>query len=206
MDALAGLYRIQDKLMDAEPLMTKAVDGRRRVLGEQNPDTLASLNGVALLYLNQGKYSQADALFTKVLEDRRRVLGGDHLDTARVLQTLGRMRLEQQRYAEAETLLGDALTSQEKKSPDSWERYNSQSMLGASLAGQRKYVEAELLLLSGYQGLLQRQASVPWENQSAISQAGERIVQLYQDWAKAEKAAEWQEKLRSASAAGRRTP
>lgn len=47
--------------------------------------------------------------------------------------------------------------------PESWERYNCQSLLGASLAGEREYDEAEPLLASGYQGMSQRQASIPAE-------------------------------------------
>jgi len=69
-------------------------------------------------------------------------------------------------------------------------------MLGASLAGQREYDQAEPLLLSGYQGLKQRELAIPWANRSALKQAGERIVELYQDWGKPEKAAESRERLR----------
>jgi urease accessory protein UreF len=74
-------------------------------------------------------------------------------------------------------------------------------MLGGSLAGQQKYAEAESLLLSGYRGLIQRENTVPRENRSEILQAGERIVQLYQDLGKPEKAAEWQAKLDKRKAA-----
>jgi hypothetical protein len=75
-------------------------------------------------------------------------------------------------------------------------------MLGASLAGQRKYGDAEPLLLAGYQGLSNRESTIPAPNRSAIEQAGERIVQLYQDWAMPEKAAEWREKIRRRKSAG----
>jgi hypothetical protein len=114
---------------------------------------------------------------------------------------MGRMRLQQRRYVEAEPLLREALSGQEKKSPDAWERYDSQSMLGASLAGQRKYGEAEPLLLAGYQGLVRREAAIPWPNRPALEQADERIVQLYQAWSKREEAAEWRENMRQRRAA-----
>jgi len=195
MDALAGLYRITERYADAEPLLTEVLEARRGVLGEQHPDTLASLNSMALLYLEQHRYAQAEDLFNRVMEVRRRVLGPDHPDTISVLDSLGRMRLEQLRYAEAEVPLQEAPSLQEKKSPNSWERYDTESMLGASLAGQGKYSDAEALLLSGYRGLLNRESSIPAPNRSAMKQAGGRIVQLYQDWGKPDQAADWRTRL-----------
>ena len=38
--------------------------------------------------------------------------------------------------------------------PDDWQRFRAESLLGASLAGEKKYAEAEPLLLEGYQGML----------------------------------------------------
>ncbi|MBV9036608.1 MAG: hypothetical protein JO182_19120 [Acidobacteriaceae bacterium] len=37
----------------------------------------------------------------------------------------------------------------------------------------------------------QRENIIPAYNRPKLEQAGERIVQLYQDWGKPEKAAEW---------------
>jgi eukaryotic-like serine/threonine-protein kinase len=68
-------------------------------------------------------------------------------------------------------------------------------LLGASLAGQKKYAEAEPLLVSGYEGMRQRADTVPVYNRSQLEQAGKWIVQLYQDWGQPEKAAEWRAKL-----------
>jgi tetratricopeptide (TPR) repeat protein len=200
IDALGGLYRVEGRYLDAEPLLTEAVDGRRRVLGEQNPDTLVSMNSMALLLLDQRNYAQAEVLFSQVLEARRRVLGLDHPDTTSVLDSLARIRLQQQRYAEAEPVLREALAVQEKKNRDSWERYDSQSMLGACLEGQGQYGGAEPLLVAGYEGLANRESTIPWPNRSALDLAGQRIVQLYRNWGKPEKAAAWQEKLKVAQA------
>jgi Tetratricopeptide repeat len=55
---------------------------RRRVLGEEHPDTLASYAVLAWLEGLQGRYGQAEKLYRQVLADRRRVLGEDHPDTA----------------------------------------------------------------------------------------------------------------------------
>ena len=53
--------------------------------------------------------------------------------------------------AEGEPLLQETLAGYETV-PDSWRRYDTQSMFGAGLAGQGKYAEAEAQLLSGLSG------------------------------------------------------
>jgi hypothetical protein len=58
-------------------------------------------------------------------------------------------------------------------------------MLGASVAGLRKYAEAEPLLISGYQGMAKkRQDSIPSENSEALDDVRGWIGQLYQRWGK----------------------
>ena len=42
-----------------------------------------------------------------------------------------------------------------------WTTFNTKSLLGASLLGQKKYAEAEPLLVAGYSGLKQREAKIP---------------------------------------------
>lgn len=192
---LAQVYQCQGKYAEAEPLFFKVLEVRRRVLGEGHFSTLVSMNYLADLYRIEGKDSQAEALYTTVLERRRRVLGPEHPDTAEVLDSFGQMRLEERKYFQAETLLREALSAREKRSPDSWQRFNSESMLGAALAGQKKYRAAEPLLISGYEGLLRREASVPQNARSAVEQAGERIVEFYRASGSTEKAAEWKSEI-----------
>jgi hypothetical protein len=78
--------------------------------------------------------------------------------------------------------------------PDSWERYNCQSMLGGSLEGQAKFAEAEPLLLTGYVGVIRWQATIPIQERRVLSEARERIVQLYEEWQKPEKALQWHQR------------
>ena len=197
MNNLALSYLDQGEYTNAEPLFDKAFNVQRRVLGREHPDTLTYASNLALLYLRQSRYAMAEALFLKILDARRRLLGPEHPATANVLASLANVRLRKHGYARAEPLLREALGIQEKKNPDSWEQFNSRSMLGHSLAGQEKYAEAEALLLSGYEGLLQRKATIPSYNRVAIEEAGERIVQFYQHWNRPEKAVTWREKLRA---------
>ena len=194
MTSLGVMYRNQGKVGQAEPLLSKALETRRRVLGEEHPATLVAMSNLGTLYRDQGKYADSEALFTNVLKVRRTKLAPDHPDITSAVTSLGLARLRQQKYIDAESALREALANHEKTTSDRWEKYNCQNLLGGSLSGQGKHEEAEPLLLSGYQGLLQREGTIPRESRFFMKEAGERIVLLYQAWGKPAKAAEWIQK------------
>jgi tetratricopeptide (TPR) repeat protein len=52
-----------------------------QVLGPEHPDTLNTVNNLALLYDVQGKYVQAEPLYQRALTASERVLGADHPNT-----------------------------------------------------------------------------------------------------------------------------
>lgn len=70
------------------------------------------------------------------------------------------------------------------------------ALVGASLAGQKRFAEAEPLLLSGHQGLVERQSAIPAGSRRVVNDAGLRTAQFYQNWGQPEKAREWDEKMR----------
>jgi tetratricopeptide (TPR) repeat protein len=194
---LAGLYGDQRQYSKAEPRMTEAVNRESRALGPENPNTLAGKSSLARLYADEGKDPAAEALFTSILPVQVRVLGEMHPFTLDSRRRLGRLQLREHKYPGADATLQSALRGYEKAMPESWERYDCLSMLGASLAGRKHYAEAEPLLLSGYQGMVERAGTIPFKDRPAIQQAGQSIVQLYESWAKPEKAAEWRQTLKA---------
>ena len=54
---------------------------RRRVLGDDHPDTLTSRANLAWLAARQGRIAVAEELYRQLLADRNRVLGASHPDT-----------------------------------------------------------------------------------------------------------------------------
>jgi eukaryotic-like serine/threonine-protein kinase len=194
---LGALYRREGKYAQADAALTRVVQDQRRLLGEAHPDTLRSMNDLAVLYHDEGKDEMAEPLLIKALELRRRVLGPANPDTLSTMGALAEVELKQQKCADAEPLLREAVSTTEKTGPDTWNRYYLQALLGASLAGQKRFAEAEPLLVSGREGMLQRQATVPTDNLSRMVQAGQRIVELYESWGKLEKAAEWRQKVQA---------
>ena len=98
---------------------------------------------------------------------------------------LGRVQLLQAKYKEAATTLAEALKAYERALPKSWERYKCEVLLGASLAGERKYQEAEPLLVSGYDGMAERRATMPPDGRADLEYTGAQIVQLHGAFEKA---------------------
>ena len=83
--------------------------------------------------------------------------------------------------------------------PSKRSRHTSGTSLGASLAGQKKYADAEPQLVSGYEGMKRRQDAMTAPDRPALDEAGQSILKLYRDWGKPEKAAEWKQKVQSTS-------
>ena len=77
---------------------------RRRVLGEDHPDTLTTRGTLAWTVELQGRYADAEQQYRSLLADRERILGASHPDTLIARQEVARMLGMQRRYAEAEQL------------------------------------------------------------------------------------------------------
>jgi hypothetical protein len=60
---------------------------------------------------------------------------------------------------------------------------------------RKQYAEAELLVISGYNGRRQREAKIPAANKPRLQKAGERLIQFYEETAQPDKAAKWKQKL-----------
>jgi serine/threonine protein kinase/tetratricopeptide (TPR) repeat protein len=191
---LGLLYMYQSRFALAEPLLTKALEVRRRILGEEHPDTLLSMNNLAMLYAYERKFQTAEPIYLKVLELQRRVLGVADPRRLASINDLAALYVKTHNYTAAEALLREALNSHDKSGANTWVRYNCQTLLGASLAGQKKYAEAESLLLSGYDGMLLRKTTIPWERRPALNDGAGWLVKLYQGWGRPESAVEWRQK------------
>src|SRR5439155_9688397 len=98
-----GLYA------EAERHVGRALDLRRRVLGEEDTSLLTSVSDMAGLYIKEAKYEQADGLLTKSLETARRVLGEQDPQTLKIMSGLGRLYMLQGKHSQAEPLYIKAL-------------------------------------------------------------------------------------------------
>ena len=194
---LATVYVHQQQFDQAEPLTAEALGQRRSLAGINDLYLPHQLSELGWAYLEQGQVAKAAELCDWGLQAMPRKPDVSHVMLPRIITQLGAVRLAQEKYSEAEALLRESSRLAEKRWPDVAYRYYVMSLLVASLAGQKNYTDAEPLLLQSCQGLQQRQASLPpiLNAPRRITEAHERLVQLYDAWGKPAQAAAWKQKL-----------
>jgi eukaryotic-like serine/threonine-protein kinase len=194
---LANISVRQQPFDQAGLLTEQALTLCRRLPLEKSVFLAGHLSNLGWAYLEQGKVAEAGTLCELALQATRRKPDANPLANASTFIQLGAVRLAQEKYAEAEMLLREGSSFAEKYWADAAYRFYVLSLLGASLSGQKKYADAEPFLLQGYEGLQQRQASVPpyLNAPRRITESFERLVQLYDAWSKPAQATEWKQKL-----------
>jgi len=135
----------------------------------------------------------AEVLKPFVAEHRKRY-PANSLGFGDLLAQVASDLLQCRQYAAAEGILRECLAIREKQEPDDWRTFNTQSMLGAALLGQKKYADAEPLLLKGYEGMKQREKTIPKVPQTAtrIPEALDRLVAFYTAANKPDEVKKWQ--------------
>jgi eukaryotic-like serine/threonine-protein kinase len=189
MGDLGVVYSEEGKYAQAEALFSQALELGRRVLGPEHPYTLSCLGDFSFMYQRQGKYALAETYGAQALAGRRHALGSEHPDTMESVNDLALAYVSQGKAAESEPLAREALELYQKQAPDDWQRFRAESLLGATLAGEKKYAEAEPLLLKGYQGMRARRDHIDAPDRYYLERAHLWLVQFYKNWGKPEKAA-----------------
>ncbi|MCI0410825.1 MAG: CHAT domain-containing protein, partial [Acidobacteria bacterium] len=124
----------------------------RQHLGPEHPDTLGSLNDLAMLYGSQDRYEEAEPLLQKALRLRTKVLGPEHPDTLGSLNNLALSYRAQERYGEAEPLFQKALQLREKVlGPEHPNTLGSRNDLAVLYHDQDRYEDAEPLFQKAFQ-------------------------------------------------------
>jgi tetratricopeptide (TPR) repeat protein len=90
-------------------LEQQALAERRRVLGEDHPDTLLSLGNLGTYLSALGQMDEAERYYREALEKGRRVRGNDHPETLVCVANVGSLLLDKGRLSDAETYFREAL-------------------------------------------------------------------------------------------------
>jgi tetratricopeptide (TPR) repeat protein len=160
-------------------------------LGSDASWTLVAMSGLARALLETKQPDKALPLVRESI-DRLRKQGPDSPQFANLLARNGYDLLKHKQDAEAEKHLRECLTIRTKKEPDDWRTFSTQSMLGTALLGQKKYAEAEAQLLKGYEGMKQREKTIPPQGAIRIPEAIDRLIALYTVTNRPHEAKQWQ--------------
>jgi hypothetical protein len=194
-------YRDAGRLEDALLILDDWLARAAKVLELGHPKrTFGRKVGIAS-YGNAGRHDRQEPLLREEAEWAKRHAGADAPGYAVALNALGHNLLRQQKWADAEPLLRDCLAIRTKQEPDGWTTFNTQSMLAEALVGQKHYAKAEPLLLAGYLGMKQREATLPKTAKARLTEAIQRLVELYDAWGKQDEAARWRKELEVRNAA-----
>jgi tetratricopeptide (TPR) repeat protein len=77
----ASVLGMQGKYEAAEGMSRRALEGGEKVLGVEHPNTLTSVNNLAIVLRDQGKYKAAEEMNRRALEAWEKVLGVEHPNT-----------------------------------------------------------------------------------------------------------------------------
>lgn len=196
-------YKDAGRIAEAIPLLEEAYRAAKRFphLSYAGPALLeACAKGAAAGRPDDRE--QALALLPRLLADTRAAHPGESAALAAALVQLATPLLDLSAWDEAEPLLREALAIRQASASDAWTTFNTTSLLGAALLGQCRFSEAESMLLAGYDGMKQREGTIPPRAATRLPEALRRIVQLYESWDQAEpgqgydeESAEWKTQL-----------
>ena len=188
--AFLGILLInKEAYPEAETLLTQSENTYRDVLGGDTNYSVGTVKAyLGLLYFRKGDYAKAEDEDRKALDLLRAYLGPESALTVSTSATLGITLTREGKASEGEPFLRDALEVRKKILPPG-DVYISltESSLGECLTTQRRYDEAEPLLLRGYAGLKGNLG----DKDSRTIEALKRLVALYRDWKKPDKAAQF---------------
>ena len=190
MNNLAVAYQAAGKQDLALPLFEKVYRAAKKY-----PRLHGAGKALLEAYAQTGKTEQAITLAKELLADARTQLPKESPQLATQLASIGAAFLQANDSAEAEPILRECLAIREKTQPGEWSTFNTRAMLGGVLLGQKKYAAAEPLLLAGYEGMKQREAKIPSTRKPRLTEALERLVQVYEALEKTDEAAKWRKEL-----------
>jgi WD40 repeat protein/serine/threonine protein kinase/tetratricopeptide (TPR) repeat protein len=183
------------RLQQSVPFREKTYAVYLEKLGEADPQTISAMGMLTQIYLYTNQPKKALPLLEQFVAVQRSKATATDSSFAVFLVNVSRDLVERQHFLAAEKYLRECITRFEKQQPDVWLLFDAKSLLGGALLGQKKFAEAEPLLVAGYEGMHQRESTIPAKDKSRLTEAVQRLVQYYEATDQLEKANDWRKKL-----------
>ena len=179
----------------AESVLRHVLSIQQRKLGEHHPIVATTLNSLARVLVRQGRFIEAATPMQQALDLARAAHGDSHQLVAIYTLNLASIELGRQQAPVAERLAIDGIrlrsrapaivpTRRRTVREDDWSVGGAKSLLGAALTAQRRYDEAEAVLIDA-----RRDLESTTSRSSDLKTTIGRLVDLYVAWGKPEKAA-----------------
>jgi len=185
---LGGVLIAKGKYAEAEPFVLEGLELRRKVLGNAHTGTAGALYRLSDLRYREGKYDEAEKVAQESIDVFKRALAAPQDSTlyTNPLLEMGLILSKVGRIHEAEAYLRQALDIRTRLLPKgNLGIAKAEGALGECLTMQKKYAEAEPVLVDSYQTL----ESTTVSNDGRRTEAMQRLVNLYREWGKPQKAA-----------------
>lgn len=189
---IGGVLFTEKKYSEAENYYGQALALDRKLLGGEHPQVGLDLANIAEAHDTQGDLKGAEQYYRQSLGILRKKVPETDFRMRFVLTNLGSVLVREGSPAnlrEAESLLRPAVTADEKALPKgAWDTAEAESELGGCLLAEKRFAAAEPLLVQSYPTV--RDKLGPNEP-SKVTDALNRIIQLYTEWGKRAKADEY---------------
>jgi tetratricopeptide (TPR) repeat protein len=178
-------------------VFTKAIATRQARLGADHPDTLTSMANLGAAYCAAKQGAKAAPLSKEFVAGMRKRFPKDDPRFAGLLTQVSLELLKCEQFPTAEEMLREAWAIREKKEPEAWTTFNTQSLLGEALLGLARnaskgadkeslaraagyFKEAEPRLVKGYEGMKAREKTIPPQAAVRLPEALDRLIALYE--------------------------
>jgi tetratricopeptide (TPR) repeat protein len=176
---LGSILMEQGDLSGADANLRESERLYRKLLGPNHISLYDNLRLQAQVSYLAGKYPEGLEKINQVLENYRQNSSPKYISFATALTVQGLILCKLGRSDEAEKVLREAVNLREENLPEKhFMTALSKGALGEFLATQKRFAEAEGLLLVSYENLKSSQSA----DSPRIRTAAERLVKLYAEW------------------------
>lgn len=167
LGTLAGIYNRIGKSLEAEGLLQRSLEIRRKTFGEYSIETVRSCRDLAELYVSMKEFTKAEELYRQAISIMERLQGKESPAVAELLVSLGQCYIAAQRFAEAENMFMRARSFFEMAyGKDHKDTIGAQQIL-AGLYWQTGRVNEALALLNRTTGVVAVEEKMPSEAELA---------------------------------------
>jgi predicted Ser/Thr protein kinase len=133
-ESVAQAYITLSALREAQRELNRALELRRRVQGDDNPDTLHAMTVLAGTYA--GRSGEAETILKKVYDTGRAKLGEDHPVVMESMSALADVYMAEKKFSNQQAVLTKLIATQRRKlGPESRDTLLSAFMLATSYLG-----------------------------------------------------------------------